>query len=235
MGHLVACQVLVFDIDAGLCRRDAIEIELLDLAYLDLVLVGRTGAGDGHLHIQEIGLDVSRPKDCRGYPYRRRLAGRRFIPDGAIPTLPYQFPQRGRRGTADHHLDVVVRATPEAVGCDTARIVHSVSGRIPAATGRVQAADESEGIVDYRDLFMMRSAQRKLVIEAKVHPFMGAPAQLVAEQPFPAAAQQQGKIPIHQEDLQIRMPSRLLIEQIPQWRAYRVGRSASSGDRQRLL
>jgi hypothetical protein len=102
--------------------------------------------------------------------------------------------------------------------CD-ARVPRDVFGRIPAVEGQVEAADETDGIVDDDKLLVVRCADRMSVVHLELEPMLRLRGEPELRQPFAFQREQQGKIPA--EDVGVELWPRR--EQRGQKIAERIG------------
>ena len=101
----------------------------------------------------------------------RILDSRRWLDTPAArtpPALPSQFPEAGRRVALYHHHHVVKRRVRLSFRVDAARIAGFVLAGIPAPTAQIDAAGESDPIVDHYHLLMMRCTFWMHAIETKM-------------------------------------------------------------------
>ena len=82
------------------------------------------------------------------------------------------------------------------------RILGGVLGRIPAAHGEIDAADEGHRVVDHHDLLVLAAGDRVRVVVAQMHAPRRGPAEAVERREFPVGAEHHRVVPV--EDMHVQ-------------------------------
>ena len=124
---------------------------------------------------------------------------------GNLPALARQVAER-RGGSAVHrHRRVVPRFVAAAGGRPAAAFVAvGMLARVPARPGHVDAAAESEGIVDDDDLLVVAGAARMGAVELEVDLLARRPAQQAQHGGAAAEQVDRAQVPFEDVDLQAR-------------------------------
>ena len=132
---------------------------------------------------------------------------------GTTPAVAQQIAQRARGRTFDRHHDVVERRVRRA-GHHAVLILRRVLARVPAARRQIDAAAESDRVVDDHDLLMVRAAGRVRVVVAKADPAVRLPRQAIQRRPLAVEPEDHGKVPDQDVDLQLAAAAHQVVEKV---------------------
>ena len=168
----------------------------------------------------QVGRDVRGPRVVVGDAAEGD--GLELLPGGGEPAVARQRREAARRFAVERHHQVMERRIRLAVR-RAAHFLGGVLGSVPAAYGEIDAADESDRIVDHHDLLVMRAGQRMRVVVAQVHAARGRPAEAVERRKLPVGAEHHRVVPVQDVHVQRVAPLHEVVQEIAKQRRRPVG------------
>ncbi|ASY59743.1 hypothetical protein SS05631_b56510 (plasmid) [Sinorhizobium sp. CCBAU 05631] len=162
-------EILVLDIDVAPGAAQSVEGEPQRFLPPTPLAEARLGAGDPDPAIGQERFDAGRPGD------RRRAWSADTFADRRLPAGAAEIADRPARLALQHHLDVMDRIIRISVRIAAQVILGQVVRRVPAPGGQIDAADESDPVVDGDEFLVMRTAQRVVAGETELDLRMGSP------------------------------------------------------------
>ncbi len=105
-----------------------------------------------------------------------------------------------------------------------ARIVREVLGRVPAAQREVDAAHESDGIVDEDDFLVLAAGDRMRIVVTQTHPVVRRPAEAVERRNLAIGAEHDGIVPVQHVDAQAAAAPDEEVQELAEQRGRRAAR-----------
>src|SRR5689334_22070111 len=104
---------------------------------------------------------------------------RNGLPSGVIPTFACYLREAQGGFAIDQRHRVVKGRIGFAQARDTASIVRAVLASIPSATGEVEPAGKSDGVIDHHYFLVMRAGHGMRIVESKVHAVARLPSEAI--------------------------------------------------------
>jgi hypothetical protein len=143
-----------------------------------------------------------------------------------MPSLANEVAQGPCRCAVDGHLDVVERSIGATPRIAASLVGGQVLGGVPARHPEIEAAGECDRVVDDDDLLVLRSSERMLGVETKMHPAMRARSEAQAWQQLALEGVQHREVPVENVDVQPAPASGEAIEEGAELIAPRLFRRA---------